>query len=212
MSRTPDYGIIYNWDGAPHGHHEVPQTMEQFLGSMYAPLADTQVGAHFWCIGEHVARYRSEVQETMGEHVGREYHSVHQYTFSENVLAMLERGEDAQAAAIDRGHELGMHVYASVRMNDNHFNGAAGGGPGDVAARLDNADAAGPSGMGAGRRGAVGLVRAVVEHGRAGGAAAQVRARARSCASAGTGTGWSSTGSVTGTTCTRTTGTSCGTR
>ena len=123
MSQPPDYGIIYNWDGAPHGHHEVPQTMEQFLGSMYAPLADTQVGAHFWCIGEHVARYRSEVQETMGEHVGREYHSVHQYTFSENVLAMLERGEDAQAAAIERGHALGMHVYASVRMNDNHFNG-----------------------------------------------------------------------------------------
>ena len=86
-----------------------------FSGSMYAPLADTQVGAHFWCIGEHVARYRSAVQETMGEHVGREYHSVHQYTFSENVLAMLERGEDAQAAAIERGHALGMHVYASVR-------------------------------------------------------------------------------------------------
>ena len=82
MSRALEYGIIYNWDGAPHGHHEFPQTMEQFLDSMYAPLADTQVGAHFWCIGEHVARYRSEVQETTGEHVGREYHSAHAYTFS----------------------------------------------------------------------------------------------------------------------------------
>ena len=123
MSRPPDYGIIYNWDGAPHGHHEVPQTMEQFLGSMYAPLEDTQVGANFWCIGEHVARYGSEVLETLGEHVDRQYHSTHAYTFDENVLAMIERGEDPQAAAIERGRELGMHVYASVRMNDNHFNG-----------------------------------------------------------------------------------------
>ena len=123
MSQPPDYGIIYNWDGAPHGHHEVPQTMEQFLGSMYAPLEDTQVGANFWCIGEHVARYGSEVLETLGEHVERQYHSAHAYTFDENVLAMIERGEDPQAAAIERGRELGMHVYASVRMNDNHFNG-----------------------------------------------------------------------------------------
>ena len=123
MSRPPDYGIIYNWDGAPHGHHEVPQTMEQFLGSMYAPLEDTQVGANFWCIGEHVARYQSDVLETLGEHVERQYHSAHAYTFDENVLAMIERGEDPQAAAIERGRELGMHVYASVRMNDNHFNG-----------------------------------------------------------------------------------------
>ena len=37
--------------------------------------------------------------------------------------AMIERGEDPQASAIERGRELGMHVYASVRMNDNHFNG-----------------------------------------------------------------------------------------
>ena len=47
MPRPPDYGIIYNWDGAPHGHSEVPQSMEAFLEMMYAPLADTQVGAHF---------------------------------------------------------------------------------------------------------------------------------------------------------------------
>ncbi len=123
MPRPPDYGIIYNWDGAPHGHHPVPQTMEQFLETMYAPMADTQVGAHFWCMGEHTARYESDVLETIGENVGRRYHSAHAYTFDENVLAMIERGDDPQAAAIERGRELGMHVYASVRMNDNHFHG-----------------------------------------------------------------------------------------
>jgi hypothetical protein len=123
MPRPPDYGIIYNWDGAPHGHHAVPQTMEKFLDTMYAPMEDTQVGAHFWCMGEHTARYKSETLETVGENVNRRYASARSYTFNENVLSMIDRGEDAQAAAIERGHELGMHVYASVRMNDNHFGG-----------------------------------------------------------------------------------------
>ena len=124
MPRPPDYGIIYNWDGAPHGLSEVPQSMEAFLEKMYAPMEDTQVGAHFWCIGEHAARWKSGVLELMGDFHGRRYDRVHSYVFTENVRAMLERGEDPQAEAIRRGHELGLHVYASVRMNDNHFHGA----------------------------------------------------------------------------------------
>ena len=56
MSRPPGYGIIYNWDGAPHGYSEVPQSMEAFLDKLYAPLEDTQVGCLCWCIGEHAAR------------------------------------------------------------------------------------------------------------------------------------------------------------
>lgn len=44
---------------------------------------------------------------------------------SENALQMLDRGEDYQASMVARGHELGLHVYASFRMNDNHFDGAA---------------------------------------------------------------------------------------
>ncbi len=123
MQRPPNYGIIYNWDGAPHGHHPTPQTMEQFLHSMYAPMENTQVGAHFWSMGQHNARYDSEVLERIDETTDRRYPNAHAYTFAENVLGMIERGEDPQAAAIQKGHELGMHVYASVRMNDNHFHG-----------------------------------------------------------------------------------------
>ena len=44
MPKHTDYGIIYNWDGAPHGCSEVPQSMEAFLEKVYAPLEDTQVG------------------------------------------------------------------------------------------------------------------------------------------------------------------------
>ena len=36
MNRPPEYGIIHNWDGAPHGLSEYPQSMEQFLDKVYA--------------------------------------------------------------------------------------------------------------------------------------------------------------------------------
>ena len=123
MPRPRDYGIIYNWDGGPHGVSEVPQSMDVFLDKVYAPLEDTQVGAHFWCVGEHAARWKSDVLELVGDVHGGKYESAGSYLFSESVRAMLERGEDPQAEVVRRGHELGMHVYASVRMNDNHLNG-----------------------------------------------------------------------------------------
>ena len=120
----PKYRVIYNWDGAPHGYSESPQSVSAFLEKAYAPLADTQVGAHFWCIGEHAARWQSNVLEQLGDIHDRRYESAQSYTHTENIRQMVERGEDPQQAIIDRGHQLGMHVYASVRMNDNHFSGA----------------------------------------------------------------------------------------
>ena len=124
MPTPPEYQIIYNWDGAPHGYSEVPQSVNAFLEKAYAPLEDTQVGAHFWCIGEHAARWQSDVLEQLGDVHSRRYENAQAYTHTENIRQMVERGEDPQQAIIDHGHQLGMHVYASVRMNDNHFSGA----------------------------------------------------------------------------------------
>lgn len=124
MPAPPPYGIIYNWDGAPHGYAEVPQTLAHFVEHTYAPLENTQVGAHFWCVGEHAARWPSQALELLGEVHQRRYENAYTYLFTENVRAMVERGEDPQAALLARGQELGLHVYASIRMNDNHFNGA----------------------------------------------------------------------------------------
>ena len=124
MPKLPHYGLIYNWDGNPHGYSEFPQTMEQFLDKVYGPMEDTQVKAHFWCVGEHAARWESDVLETVGDVHDRVYENAHSFTFNENIRGMIERGEDPQAEIITRGHELGMAVYGSVRMNDNHFGGA----------------------------------------------------------------------------------------
>ena len=124
MARPPSYRLIYNWDGNPHGYSEYPQSMEDFLEKTYAPMVDTQVGAHFWCLEAHQARWKSDALEMVGDAHGRMYESTDAYIYNESIRAMLERGEDPQEEAIKRGHELGMHVYASIRMNDNHFFGA----------------------------------------------------------------------------------------
>ncbi len=60
----------------------------------------------------------------VGDIHGRRYENVHAYLHAENIRAMLERGEDPQRVVIQHGHALGLHVYTSVRMNDNHFDGA----------------------------------------------------------------------------------------
>ena len=118
---APAYRIIYNWDGAPHFYSEYPQTMEQFLEKVYAPLEDTQVDALFWCLGTHEATWLSENIPVVGDTVGRVYGTVRSMRDTENLRAMLERGEDPYTAMVDRGRELGIDVWNSIRMNDNHF-------------------------------------------------------------------------------------------
>ena len=120
-SAPPPYGIIYNWDGAPHGYSEYPQSVEQFLDKTYAPIEDTQVGALCWCMGIHEATWPSEKLDMVGASVGRRYDSVRSMRHAESIRAFFERGDDLYGALVARGRELGVQVLASVRMNDNHF-------------------------------------------------------------------------------------------
>lgn len=118
---VPPYRIIYNWDGAPHLYSEYPQSLEQFIEKVYAPLAGTQVDALFWCMGTHEATWLSSNIPVVGDTVGRVYDSVMSMRDSENLRAMLERGEDPYSAMVMRGRELGIDVWHSIRMNDQHF-------------------------------------------------------------------------------------------
>ena len=120
---TPQYRIIFNWDGAPMDYDEHPQSTERLMEQVYGPLEGTQVDAMFWSIGSHEAEWPSEVHERLGDGEGRVYSSMRAMRHSENVRSMFERGENPFQAMVDRGHELGMDVYVSMRMNDNHFYG-----------------------------------------------------------------------------------------
>ncbi|MCH2213130.1 MAG: hypothetical protein MK110_17630 [Fuerstiella sp.] len=119
----PQYQVIYNWDGAPHGYSDFPQSLEQFLDKTFAPLKETQVEALFFCVGEHEATWNSESLPTVGDNQHRVYSSANAMRHNENIRAMIERGENPYAAMVRRGHELGIDVYVSIRMNDNHFRG-----------------------------------------------------------------------------------------
>ena len=130
MAKPPKYRIIYNWDGDLIGWDEVPQSTDAFLSTVYAPLEETQVDALFWCVGIHVARWNSDVAEMEGDGVGRKYDSASSYRLAENVRTALERAEDPNRALIERARALGLQIYASIRMNDNHFGGAQ---PADLA-------------------------------------------------------------------------------
>ena len=122
----PPYRLALNWDGGPHGHSPVPQAMDDFLQKVFAPTAGTAVDALFWCVGEHTATWNSSGGdlEMVGDHGGRTYADAASYTNAENIRQMLDRGERPLRAIIKRGHKLGLAVYASLRMNDNHFDGA----------------------------------------------------------------------------------------
>ena len=98
--------------------------MDEFLDKVFAPIENTQVDTLFWCVGEHQAKWESKILPVVGEHTGRIYEHAHAYNFNENILAMIERGEDPHKEMIKRARELGLRIFASVRMNDNHFGGA----------------------------------------------------------------------------------------
>lgn len=84
MPVPPNYRIIYNRDGAPHGYSPTPQSLASFLEKTYAPLEDTQVDALFWSTGGQRSRWPSEVLEFVGEAEGRCYGSAGAYTATEN--------------------------------------------------------------------------------------------------------------------------------
>ncbi len=79
------------------------------------------MGAMFWCVGTDEARWPSEKLPMDGDAEERWYSSVKGMRRSERVRAMFERGDDLYGSMVRRGHELGMDVFVSLRMNDNHF-------------------------------------------------------------------------------------------
>ena len=119
--QPPDYGILFNNDGTMHGASEYPQRIDDLLGKIYGPIEDTQVGALLWCVGAEKARWPSDRLESDIGSDGRSYESVKEFRRAESLRAMFEWGEDVYDAIVRRGRELGMDVYASIRMNDNHF-------------------------------------------------------------------------------------------
>ena len=118
---APDYGIILNNDGGYLKHAEFPMSVEDLLERIYGPLAGTQVGALAWCVGVEEAHWPSDRLSMIGEAEGRRYLSVSDMRRAESLRAMFAADSDLYGQLVRRGHQMGLGVYASVRMNDNHF-------------------------------------------------------------------------------------------
>ena len=118
---APDYGIIFNNDGGYLKHAEFPMSVEDLLERIYGPLTGTQVGALSWCVGVEEAHWPSDRLPMIGEAEGRRYLSVRDMRRAESLRAMFDADIDLYGQLVRRGHQMGLGVYASVRMNDNHF-------------------------------------------------------------------------------------------
>ena len=118
---VPDYGIIFNNDGGYLKHAEFPMSVEDLLERIYGPLTGTQVGALTWCVGVEEAHWPSARLSMIGEAEGRRYFFGRDMRRAESLRAMFDADVDLYGQLVRRGHQMGLGVYASVRMNDNHF-------------------------------------------------------------------------------------------
>lgn len=120
---VPRYRIIYNWDGDQNSYSEYPQSVDELMDKLFAPVRNTQIDAMFWCLGGHEAEWKSETMEIVGDSVGRIYDSVSDLRGAEGIRARIDRNENPYEKAVEVGHELGVDVFVSIRMNDNHLQG-----------------------------------------------------------------------------------------
>ncbi len=119
--QPPPYGIVFNWDGTPPGYLDLPYSADDQLDVIYAPVKNTQVGAVFWCLSTHEAAWPSDTLSVVGDAEDRRYSTVKGMRRAEGIRALFDRREDFYGKLVARGHDMGLDVYASVRMNDNHF-------------------------------------------------------------------------------------------
>jgi hypothetical protein len=82
-------------------------------------LAGTHVDTLFWCVGAHVLRYGTKVGESYGSNVDK-FSTVGQWRLHENVKNLTEGGRDLLQGIVEGGHDAGLEVFASFRMNDIH--------------------------------------------------------------------------------------------
>ncbi len=128
--------FIYNNDGTNilgNGVHDgrklTPEDVEEYVDL----VADTRVTSFFICTHSSMPYYKSLYERSIGclnsdtapgdgghPHAGDDCKR-----YGQNVLALLEQGTDIVELCVNRAHLKGMEAFASMRMNDLHFNDPA---------------------------------------------------------------------------------------
>ncbi|UCH35685.1 MAG: family 10 glycosylhydrolase [Armatimonadota bacterium] len=111
--------IIMNNDGNDAWRHQPgePKTPEHFLSKRTSPLVGSHVDAIFYCTGVfNVYTHHSDETE-LRAHADR---GVDDWAHE-----LIKQGRDSLRVITDFGHEHGMEVFWSMRMNDTHDSGDA---------------------------------------------------------------------------------------
>lgn len=122
---SPKYRLIFNDDGTGTLDRSFflersPLTPERFLDVAINPLRDTPVDAFFWCIGHDMTYiYDTDVGEFYGHNVDK-FQSLFMEAYSEAPKVLIQSGHDPLKLVTEAGHDAGMDVYATIRMNDVH--------------------------------------------------------------------------------------------
>jgi hypothetical protein len=113
------YGVAANDDGASlWQYRQVPLSAERFLRA----AVDRMAGADLLCWGVGNTRfwYGSNVTEDLdtGQQV---FPTVQEWMAHTTLRSLRASGQEPLALVCGRCHRHGMHLYASLRMNDGHF-------------------------------------------------------------------------------------------
>ncbi len=113
------YRVAVNDDGASlWQYRQVPLSAERFLRT----AVDRMAGADLLCWGAGNTRfwYGSEVAEDLdtGQQV---FPTVQEWMAHTTLRSLRAAGQEPLALVCRRCHRHGMHLYASLRMNDGHF-------------------------------------------------------------------------------------------
>jgi len=119
---SSSFRCILNDDGDGLKQVAKPHDVSQVAGPI-ASLKGTPVDCFCWCLAEEVARYKSEVLQTIYElyEEGRANPYAHFGGAATDLpYTLYQRGIDYLPLLIDHAHERGIAFFASFRMNDTH--------------------------------------------------------------------------------------------
>ena len=119
-NEQPHRRVILNNDGSPRTLHDrVPVGWDTIIEENVAVLTRTHIDTLFWCVGTNVFGYDTKVGELFGSDVEK-FSTSAQWRLHENLKSLINGGRDLLKGIVEEGHNAGLEVFASFRMNDIH--------------------------------------------------------------------------------------------
>lgn len=112
-----NYRIAYNDDGHTLQHSS---GLDDLLKKGVDCFIGTQVDALFWSVGHSdIYLFDTKTGEMFGRHV-KQFDNASEYRLHRGLQSVLNDRRDYVQAMADRAREIGIHFFASFRMNDCH--------------------------------------------------------------------------------------------